>query len=56
MRVAAVLFFRYSSTQALDQCFELFEASAHFGFALAKLIGRDALMDRVFEFRYSDAE
>jgi hypothetical protein len=40
----------------LDERFEFFETSAHFSFALAKLSGRDTLMDSVFELGYGDSE
>jgi uncharacterized protein YggE len=47
--------FGYSSPQAIDQRFEGFEASAHFGVTLAKLTGGGALMDRVFKLGHGDA-
>jgi hypothetical protein len=56
VKLALSLFFGDSFMQALDQCFDLFETSAYFGFARAKLIRRGSLMDSVFEFGHGDAE
>ena len=51
--------FSLSATPRVTRCtarsaLRFFQASAHFGFALAKLIGRGALVHTVFEFSYGD--
>jgi len=45
-----------SSSQAVDEGFNLLESSADFGFAFAQFIGRGALMDSIFEFSHGNAE